>query len=134
MNRADCTDVGQVEYLEVSKKLDDLLLKQEIYWAQRLRLAWLKHEDKNTKFFHSKASQKRRRNHIKGIKNLQEHWVEEVNDIAKVAIEYFDNLFSAGSCNQMEECLETISAKVTPDMQNLLSNDFTAKEIKTAVF
>ena len=83
MNRADCTDVGQAEYLEVSKKLDDLLLKQEIYWAQRSRLAWLKHRDKNTKFFHSKASQKQRRNHIKGIKNLQEHWVEEVEDIAR---------------------------------------------------
>ena len=60
--------------------------------------------------------------------------MEEVKDIAKVAIEYFDNLFSAGSCDQMEECLETVSAKVTPDMQNLLSNDFTTKEIKIAVF
>ena len=97
-------------------------------------MAWLKHGDKNTKFFHSKASQRRRRNHIKGIKNLQKHWVEEVEDIAKVAIEYFDNLFSASSCDQVEECLETVSAKVTPDMQNLLSNDFTAKEIKIAVF
>ena len=83
MNRADCTDVGQAEYLEVSKKLDDLLLKQEIYWARRSRLAWLKHGDKNTKFFRSKASQKQRRNRIKGIKNLQEHWVEEVEDIAR---------------------------------------------------
>ena len=53
--------------MEVSKKLDDLLLKQEINWAQRSRVAWLKHGDKNTKIFHSKASQRQRRNHIKGI-------------------------------------------------------------------
>ena len=33
LNKADCTDASQAEYLEVSKKLDDLLLKQEIYWA-----------------------------------------------------------------------------------------------------
>ena len=90
--------------------------------------------DKNTKFFHSKASQRQRRNHIKGIKNLQDHWVDEVQDIAKVAIEYFDNLFCVGSCDQMEKCLETVSVKVTLDMQNLLSSDFTVEEIKVAVF
>lgn len=34
LNKADCTDASQAQYLEVSKKLDDLLVKQEIYWAQ----------------------------------------------------------------------------------------------------
>jgi len=48
--------------------------------------------------------------------NPQEHRVEEVEDIARVAVDYFDNLFYVGSCNQMEECLSTILAKVTPDM------------------
>ena len=61
------TEDSKAEYLSVSKHLDDLLLKQEIYWAQWCRIPWLKHGDKNTKYFHSKASQRRRRNHIKGI-------------------------------------------------------------------
>ena len=38
LNRVDCTDARQVEFLEMSKKLDDLLLKQEIYWTQRSRV------------------------------------------------------------------------------------------------
>ena len=97
-------------------------------------MAWLKHRDKNTKFFHSKATQMHRRNHIKGIKNSQEHWIVEIEDIAKVAINYFDNLFSAGSCDQMEECLDSVSVKVTLEMQNFLSCDFTAEEIKIAMF
>ena len=134
LNKVYYTDASQSEYLEVSKKLDDLLLKQEIYWAQRSRVAWLKHGDNNTKFFHSKVTQRHRRNHIKGIKNSQEHWEKEVEDIAKVAIDYFDNLFSAGSCDQMEECLDIVLVKVTPEMQNFLSCDFTAEEIKTMVF
>ena len=60
--------------------------------------------------------------------------MEEVEDIARVAVDYFDNLFSAGSCHQMEECLSTVSAKVTTDMQEMLSGDFTVDEIKEAVF
>ena len=31
INKANITDESKVEYLEISKKLDDLLLKQEIY-------------------------------------------------------------------------------------------------------
>ena len=60
--------------------------------------------------------------------------MEEVEDIARVAVDYFDNLFYARSCNQMEECLNIVSAKVTTDMQDLLSRDFIANEIKEAVF
>ena len=39
-----------------------------------------------------------------------------------------------GSCNQMEECLSTILAKVIPAMQDMLSRDFIADEIKEALF
>ena len=50
-------------------------------------MSWLKHGDKNTKFFHSKFLQRRQRNFIKGIKNANGVWVEEVEDVAKVAFE-----------------------------------------------
>ena len=92
------TEASRAEFLEVSKELDDLLMKQEIFWAQRSRVSWLKHGDKNTKFFHSKASQQRRRNYIQGVKNSDGDWVEEVEDISQVAINYFENLFRACTC------------------------------------
>ena len=33
------TEESKAEYLNVSKQLDDLLLKQEIYWAQRSQIS-----------------------------------------------------------------------------------------------
>ena len=102
--------------MEVSKQLDELLLKQEIYWHQRSRIPWLKYGDKNTKFFHSKASQICRKNFIKGIRDQQQNWVEETEDIARVAISYFENMFRLGGCNRMEECLNIVPHKLTSEM------------------
>ena len=52
-------------------------------------MSWLKHGDRNTKNFHSKASQRRRRNYIEGIKNANGVWVEEVDEVADVVSDYF---------------------------------------------
>ena len=134
LNSGEITEASRDEYLPVSKTLDDLLLKQEIFWAQRSRISWLKHGDKNTKFFHAKASQRKRRNHIQKITKSDGGWVEEEEDKARVAIDYFNNLFAAGNCDQMEECLSKVSNKVTPSMIQILSSDFSADEIKAAVF
>ena len=133
LTETETTEGTKAKYFEVGKRLDDLLLKQEIYWAQRSRIPWLKYGDKNTKYFHSKASQKRR-NHINGIQNGEGLWVEDMEDIVNVAAGYFDNLFYAGSCDQMKECIDAIPSKVTPEMQHMLSSDFTAEEVEVALF
>ena len=114
--------------------MDELLQKQEIYWAQRSRVSWLKHGDKNTKIFHSKATQRRRKNHIRDIKNAQGQWVEEIEDVATVASDYFNTLFNTSSGDQMEECLDTIPSRVIEDMLMILSSEFTDEEVKVALF
>jgi hypothetical protein len=53
------------------RELDDLLEKEEMWWSQRAKALWLTHGDRNTKFFHQKASQRRRKNKIEAIKDQQ---------------------------------------------------------------
>ena len=45
LNEVELTEASKAEFLSLSKKMDVLLQKQEIYWAQRSRINWLKHGD-----------------------------------------------------------------------------------------
>ena len=114
--------------------MDKLLQKQEIFWAQRSKINWLKHEDKNMKFFHAKAIQRRNKNHIRGIQNADGQWVENLEEVVGVASAYFDNLFQVGVGDQMEECLNAVQSKITDEMHEVLSSEYTAKEVKVALF
>ena len=134
LNEAKNTEENKAEFLEVSKQMDDLLQKQEIYWAQRSRISWMKTRERNTKFFHSKATQRMKKNHISGIQNAHGQWVEELEEFVEVATNYFNNLFSAGAADQMKECLNAVPNKVTDNMQEVLLGEFTADEVKVALF
>lgn len=57
-----------------------------------------------------------------------------VNDIANMVTNYFENIFTTGTCDWMEECLNAVPHKMTSKMQDVLSRDFTAEEIKAALF
>ena len=60
--------------------------------------------------------------------------MEEINDIAGVAISYFEAMFSSGGCVQMEACLNIVPHRVTPDMLEVLSSEYNVEEIKAALF
>ena len=60
--------------------------------------------------------------------------MEEVEEIAGVATNYFESIYSSDGSNQMEECLDMVHYKVTTYMIETLSRDYSAEEIKVAVF
>nr|PNX93930.1 retrotransposon-related protein [Trifolium pratense] len=53
-------DLEQIKKLEY--KLDDLIKHEEEWWVQRAKANWLAHGDKYLKYFHFKASQRKRKN------------------------------------------------------------------------
>ena len=60
--------------------------------------------------------------------------MEEIEDIADVATNYFETLFNSEGNGQMDDCLNTVNHRVTPEMLEELSRDYTAKEIKATLF
>jgi hypothetical protein len=65
----------------VNRRLDELLLREEIMWRQRSRVSWLKHGDQNTKFFHRKASWRAKKNRIWKLKKVDGRVVDKQSDM-----------------------------------------------------
>ena len=51
----------------LKSEINTILHHNELSWRQRSHSIWLPAGDKNTKFFHQRASQRRRKNHILGV-------------------------------------------------------------------
>jgi len=60
--------------------------------------------------------------------------MEEEEEIAVVATDYFVSLFIAGTFSQIDDCLNTVPNKLNSEMQQTLTSDFTDDEIKAALF
>ena len=58
MNTANNIELIQ----KVRDEIQSLLFQDELFWRQRLRSIWLSAGNKNTKYFHQRASQRRWKN------------------------------------------------------------------------
>ncbi|KAK8264561.1 hypothetical protein V6Z12_D12G118100 [Gossypium hirsutum] len=54
---------------------------EEKYWATRAQTQWLKEGDRNTRFFHAKASSRRSKNSIDSLKDEQGVWCVDKKEI-----------------------------------------------------
>lgn len=73
--------------------------RKELYWAQNSRLTWLKDGDRNTKFFHAIASNKRRKNSINSIE-IDGQVIDDPSSIKKEAAAFFKEIFTENSHNR----------------------------------
>ena len=59
--------ISRVQRLK--KEISKLLVREEQMWKQQSRALWLQEGDNNTKYFHSRASHRFRRNRIDALKD-----------------------------------------------------------------
>lgn len=121
------------EMRKVEMELDAVLQNEETMWFQRSRALWLQDGDKNTKFFHQKASNRRKRNTIQSIENERGVNVTKFEEIVEVIRNYFIHIFSHEESGNVDAVLNAVECKVTLEMNEALTKDYTAEEIVHAI-
>ena len=66
------------------EELEELLNRKELMWAQKARSNWLLHGDRNTKYFQTVVRQRRSKNRIIQIKNVEGQLTDNPEEIEQI--------------------------------------------------
>ncbi|GLT72801.1 hypothetical protein SLA2020_447050 [Shorea laevis] len=123
--------VGEIKYHQAA--IENRLDREELKWKQRAKVQWLQNGDRNTKFFHLFANQRKKTNRINEILNETGVSCTNSSEISCAFLEYFHSLFSSSGPDTVDECLDVLQERVTPEMNAQLSSRYSREEICTAI-
>ena len=121
----------EVQRLKV--EINEILTREKIMWNQRSRAMWMKWGDRNTKFFHATANQRRKRNGVVGLLDSDGRWQVDLGNIDSIILEYFGSIFKSNEPAKFEASLSAIHPKVTPVMNATVTANFRAEEVWIAL-
>uniref|UniRef100_A0A7N2LQP6 Endonuclease/exonuclease/phosphatase domain-containing protein n=1 Tax=Quercus lobata TaxID=97700 RepID=A0A7N2LQP6_QUELO len=114
---------GSFWLVQIQNEINVLMGKEERTWRQRSRTLYLKDGDRTTRFFHCRATQRKRRNHIAGIQNQADDWCTEQNQISDIFLDYYNQLFTSSNPIEMAVEIDSIPKVVTEEMNGILTQD-----------
>lgn len=114
--------------------MDSLLEEEELKWQQRVKQQQLTHVDRNTKFYHMYANQRKNTNFIKQIIDNEGTLHLDQASIGDIFNSYFNNLFHSSNPAEIDNCLFYMQARDTLAMPSMLLSEFSDLEVQEAIF
>ncbi|TXG66528.1 hypothetical protein EZV62_007803 [Acer yangbiense] len=108
-------DGVMTEIKELEKSVEDLMDSEELYWKQRSRAEWLEAGDRNSKFFHARATARHKKNSIHRLQNREGRLEDSEAGMARVIQEFFQSLFQSAnpSPSNISSASQCISSSFT---------------------
>ena len=96
---------------------------------------WLKEGDRNTKFFHVRASLRRQRNEIKGLRDRNGIWCTSRVQLEDISVQYFQELFTSSFPAEADllEVLQAVPRRVSQSMNQFLVQPFSRMEVEVVI-
>lgn len=118
-----------VERVALEGRLNDLLHLEQTFWRQRSRVFWLTDGDLNTRFFHQRATNRRRRNLLKGLFNEAGVWCSEENAMEDIVVNDFSGLFTSSNPLTIDEVTSVVPRLISDEMNQSLIQEITIEEV-----
>lgn len=106
-----------------------------MYWRQRGKATWMKDSDKNTAYFHARATTREQLNTIKGLRDGAGMWVDQKEQMEGIVHNYFQGLFTSSNPDEgeIDEMLQSQQPRMIEEANHLISQPFTTKEVIDAI-
>jgi hypothetical protein len=128
------TDAMLKEERDIEHQLCELFECEEIMARQRSRVEWLREGDRNTSFFHARASARKRTNKISALVREDGSKCESQGEIKGMVHQFYEHLFSSEPCDSVDAVLDSIPVKVSEEMNADLCKPYSDEEIEAALF
>ena len=77
---------------------------------------------------------RRRHNEITKLKDSSRNFFSNQTDLERIAVAYFQEMFTSVSTGSFSQVIHHVHEVVTPEMNNMLLEEFTQEEVKKALF
>lgn len=122
------------EEIKLKQQIIELRFREEVMWLQRARVQLLPEGDRNTQFFHQKASNRRKKNRVMQLVWEDGTVCEDPAMLENMTVEFYENLYASEGVIGIEEVLSHMPSMVTPEMNEMLQRSYTESEVKTTLF
>lgn len=120
--------------ISLNAELNEVLNQEEILWFQKSRAKWLADGDRNTSYYHSKTTVRRRRNRVHTLKNEDGEWIEGDKEVGQLVNSMFTKLFSEEKNDRSWIHTEHTWPEIEQDVWSRANAPVSHDEIKEAMY
>ena len=102
-------------------------------WHQWSRINWFQSRDRNTGFFHAKASSRQKKNDIEGLLDARGVWQENEEVMGEIVLDYYTDLFTSSNLIDFDAILGAMQPRVTSSMNQKITMEFIADGVNMAL-
>ncbi|KAL0456837.1 UNVERIFIED_CONTAM: putative mitochondrial protein [Sesamum latifolium] len=136
LNRTTLSPSVKEKQQTTKAELTKLIIQEEVYWKQRSKVLWLKEGDRNSSFFHAKASRRHQNNSVRKLRRSDGSWAVSGEEVQQCITEYFQHLFTSSQPqpDDIQHGVEHLPVVVDMSMADDLQRPYTEEEVTTAIF
>ncbi|KAI9118465.1 hypothetical protein K1719_010797 [Acacia pycnantha] len=98
------TEIGNTKHM-----LEFLYDCEASFWAQRAKIDWQTNDERNTKYFHTIANNRRAGNNICCLMNPDENWTENADELIQMTYMHFSNVFQSEDSMSFDDILNDLT-------------------------